>query len=93
RIIDNMSESKVQELIEIVQNSLEEDPRTVRLGMRDIREIPLELINLTTSNNYKIERLGLETNHLSTLPTEICNLTYLRYLNVSSNEFKTFPEA
>ncbi|CAG8458628.1 12717_t:CDS:2 [Racocetra fulgida] len=50
-----MSESKVQELIEIVQNSLEEDPRTVRLGMRDIREIPLELINLTTSNNYKIE--------------------------------------
>ncbi|CAG8585630.1 23243_t:CDS:2 [Gigaspora rosea] len=84
---------EVQELIETVQNSLEEDPRTVRLGVRGIDEIPLELINLTTSNNYKIERLGLETNHLSTIPTEICNLTYLRYLNVSNNEFKKFPEA
>ncbi|CAG8495138.1 27186_t:CDS:2 [Dentiscutata erythropus] len=88
-----MSESKVQELIEIVQNSLEEDSSTVRLGMSGIHEIPLELINLTTSNNYRIERLGLETNHLSTIPTEICTLTYLRYLNVSNNEFKEFPEA
>ncbi|KAF0452400.1 RAM signaling pathway protein-domain-containing protein [Gigaspora margarita] len=84
---------EVQKLIEIVRNSLEEDPRTVRLGVRGIDEIPLELINLTTSNNYKIERFGLETNHLSTIPTEICNLKYLRYLNVSNNEFKKFPEA
>ncbi|CAG8727320.1 10527_t:CDS:1, partial [Scutellospora calospora] len=51
----NMSGSKIQELIEFVQNSLEEDPRTIRLGMRGIREIPLELINLATSNNYKVE--------------------------------------
>ncbi|CAG8630440.1 4042_t:CDS:2, partial [Scutellospora calospora] len=37
--------------------------------------------------------LGLETNRLSKIPTEICNLPYLRYLNISNNEFRKFPEA
>ncbi|CAG8516348.1 1652_t:CDS:2, partial [Cetraspora pellucida] len=87
-----MSDNETSKLIKLVQDSLKDDPRTVRLGTRDIREIPVELINLISKDNYKVERLGLETNQLSTLPTEFCKLSYLRYLNVSNNAFKDFPE-
>ncbi|RIB19320.1 hypothetical protein C2G38_2245229 [Gigaspora rosea] len=88
-----MSDNETSKLIKLVQDSLEDDPRTVRLGAKDIREIPVELINLISKNNYKVERFGLETNQLSTLPIEFCKLSYLRYLNVSNNAFKDFPEA
>jgi hypothetical protein len=40
-----------------------------------------------------VYRFGLEQNQLTTLPMEICKLTHLSYLNVSSNAFKEFPEA
>ncbi|CAG8711082.1 11847_t:CDS:2, partial [Racocetra persica] len=87
-----MSDNETSKLIKLVQDSFKDDPKTIRLGTRDIREIPVELINLLAKDNYKVERFGLETNHLSTLPTEFCKLSYLRYLNVSNNAFKDFPE-
>ncbi|CAG8443197.1 7210_t:CDS:10 [Diversispora eburnea] len=78
------------DLVKIVQESLVNDPKTIRLVMKNIRELPVEII--IVAKNYKIERFGLDQNQLTNLPTEICNLTCLRYLNISQNAFREFPE-
>ncbi|CAG8567848.1 13296_t:CDS:2 [Funneliformis caledonium] len=81
-----------EELINLVEVMLNDDPNTIRLGNKGIKELPVEFINFITID-YKIERLGLEQNQLTTLPQEICNLAHLRYLNISYNAFKEFPGA
>ncbi|CAI2184373.1 11671_t:CDS:2 [Funneliformis geosporum] len=81
-----------EELINLVEIMLNDDPNTIRLGNKGIKELPVEFINSVTLD-YKIERLGLEQNQLTTLPQEICNLAHLRYLNISYNAFKEFPGA
>ncbi|CAG8642205.1 8125_t:CDS:2, partial [Ambispora leptoticha] len=64
---------------------------SLKLASKGIREMPVEVIELIST--YGIERLGLEQNHLTSMPREICKLSRLRYLDLNSNEFKTFPAA
>ncbi|RGB26379.1 RAM signaling pathway protein [Rhizophagus diaphanus] len=81
-----------EELINIAKEMLNDDPKTVRLCSKGMKELPVECINFI-AKDYKLERFGLEQNQLTTLPMEICKLTHLSYLNISSNAFKEFPEA
>ncbi|RIA91477.1 RAM signaling pathway protein [Glomus cerebriforme] len=81
-----------EDLISLAKGMLNDDPKTVRLCTKGIKEFPVECINFI-AKDYKVERLGLEQNQLTSLPMEICNLTYLSYLNISYNAFKEFPEA
>ncbi|GBC02057.1 hypothetical protein RclHR1_04430007 [Rhizophagus clarus] len=81
-----------EELINIAKEMLDDDPKTVRLCSKGIKALPVECINFI-AKDYKLERFGLEQNQLTTLPMEICKLTHLSYLNISSNAFKEFPEA
>ncbi|CAG8571811.1 11909_t:CDS:2 [Ambispora gerdemannii] len=93
-----MDETQTERLIKIISESLRDEEAkstttatttTLKLGNKGIREMPVEVIELI--NTHGIERLGLEQNHLTSLPHEICKLSKLRYLDLNSNEFKTFP--
>ncbi|CAG8570084.1 5876_t:CDS:2, partial [Acaulospora morrowiae] len=86
-----MNEDETQKLVNIVQESLNNDPKTIRLYMMSIREFPVKVIEV--AKEYKVERLGIDQNQLSTLPAEICNFTHLRYLDISQNAFRSFPDA
>lgn len=37
------------------------------------------------------DRIGLNNNKLSSLPTELLNLKALRYINLRSNSLREFP--
>ncbi|KAK0434927.1 RAM signaling pathway protein-domain-containing protein [Armillaria borealis] len=43
-------------------------------------------------DGYPVERLALGNNYLTTLPMEFAHLSRLRYVNLRSNAFTTFPD-
>jgi hypothetical protein len=44
-----------EELINLVREMLNDDPKTIRLGAKGIKELPVEFINFITED-YKLER-------------------------------------
>lgn len=48
------------DLVKIVQESLVHDPKTIRLVMKNLRELPVEVVNV--ARNCKIERFVFYPN-------------------------------
>ena len=44
-----------EELINLVKEMLNNDPKTIRLGSKSIKELPVEFINFITKD-YRVER-------------------------------------
>lgn len=61
--------------------------RELRLYHTDLAEIPVDLCKLL----HHLELLGLDGNHLKSLPKEVVNHTKLREIYLKQNQFEVFP--
>ncbi|CAG8458028.1 24564_t:CDS:2 [Dentiscutata erythropus] len=92
-MLDNI-DNETSKLIKLVQDSLEDDPRTIKLKAKDIHEIPVELINLISKDNYKVESLeilDISRNRIKKLPNDFGKLVSLKLLKISKNLIKIIP--
>ena len=75
-----------EELFQIIKNAAKNEFTELNLSIRELKEIPVEIGQLTCLNH-----LHLSNNELKEIPAEIGQLASLTYLDLSNNELKELP--
>ncbi|MCY7277375.1 MAG: GTPase [Phormidesmis sp. CAN_BIN44] len=77
-----------EKLLAVIEKAKQSEQTSLDLRWQDIKELPLEIGQLT-----QLTTLNLSSNQLTTVPEAIKQLIRLTTLNLSSNQLTTVPEA